>query len=167
MSTELEKTISNPRIMSKMRGVIINRYRIPADDADGVLFEALTTANEWWDKDKEASWLTALFTALESTCKIYKRKNKHSYKFTSLEPEHDVQTNLSAERIVHFQKLLPLVMKKIHDIEDEEKRCILVCSLIYGDPMIELSLHPSNSRKMVERFRQELKEEFGDQLYWE
>lgn len=165
--TEVEKTVGNPVIMRKMRSVIINRYKIPADDADGVLFEALTTANEWWDKDKEAAWLTALFTSLESTCKIYKRKHKHDYKFIPFEPEHEKPIDMGADRLIHFKQLLDIVVKKIHNVENDEKRCLLICALLYGDSMNDISINPSTSRKMIERFRQELREEFGNQLYWE
>ena len=164
---EVEKTVGNPSVMRRMRGIIINRYKIPAGDADGVLFEALTTANEWWDKDIEASWLTALFTALETTCKIYKRKHKHDYKYVPYEDEHAKPDCVDAERIVHFKQLLPKVMDCIHNVENDENRCILMCALVYGDPMHELSLNPVASRKMVERFRRDLREKFGQELYWE
>lgn len=164
---EVEKTIASPAVMKRMRGIVINRYKIPACDADGVLFDALTTAYEWWDSDKSASWLTAVFTALETTCRLYKRKHKHDYKFTEFSLDHEGEDNTNLERITHFKQLLPLVIKKIMDVEDEEKRCILICALFYGDNFNDISLNPTASRKMVERFRQELREEFGQELYWE
>ena len=53
------------------------------------------------------------------------------------------------------------------EVEDEDQRCILISVLLYGDSYDEVSINPQASRKMVERFRSSLREEFKNELIWE
>jgi len=162
----LRDYISNPKSMRKAKSIVVNRFHIDAQEADSIIFAGLSTAVGWWKEDREASFETAVITAIMSHCLLFKR-TQGRYRFTDwdscIEPTHVID----GERVIHFKQLLDLVMDKIMEVVDEDQRCILICVMLYGDAYDDVSTNPQASRKMVERFRQGLREEFKDDIEWE
>lgn len=161
----LHEFINNPKAMRKAKSIVVNRYNIDAQEADSIIFAGLSAAVGWWKEDREASFETAVFTAVTTHCLLFKR-TQGRYRFADwdscLEPTHAID----GERTLHFKQLLSSVMDKIIEVEDEEQRCILICIMLYGDAYDDVSPNPTASRKMVERFRQGLKDTFKDDIEW-
>lgn len=157
--------LSNPKNMRQAKYLVVNRHQIDAQEAEGLIFAALAAACDWWKEDGGASFATTVFSVINTHCLLFKRKH-YNYIYVDLEECNEPVTTVDGERILHFRDILERVLNKIYKIEDEEQRCILICILLHGDPYEAVSLNPPAARKMVERFRSELKEEFGDDMIW-
>lgn len=158
--------LNNRQMMSKAKSVIVNRFAIDPQETDSIVFAALMAAISWWRPDRNSTFSSAVITAVTTQCLMFKRANmRHTY--IDMEECLEPSSGLDGERIVHFRQLFNQVMEVINDVEDDEQRCILICILMYGDNYEDVSLNPPAARKMVERFRGELRDRFKGEIEWE
>lgn len=166
-SANIASFLSDKGCKGMAKSIVVNKYRIPPQDFEDLLFEALATAAEWWSPDRGTAWTTSVFITLESACLMYKRKNKKGFLLKTFDYSRDIEGNTDTEREVHFRELFNQVIEKINEVEDEENRLILLGVLLNGEKYDDVCDNPPAARKMVERFREGLKQEFGNELAWE
>ena len=162
---ELKRFIDNPIQMKKLRGKIVNCFGVPAEDVDGIVFETLIRASQWWEPNKGASFRTAVFTTLPSVAIDYFRRNRGPV-HTDYNDTLDYELCSSVEKEAHFRSLLTKVEQEIDNVENPRDREIIRTVLLDGARYDEFGIPAKTARKIVSRFRKTLRDKYNEEMYW-
>lgn len=142
--------------MRSAKGLVCYSFDIPHQEFDGILYGAFTKAWQSWDEQRSA-FNTHVLTCLKSECVDYLRKeNKHT---SSIEYVDKVVDGIDPVNYIYMKTILELILDKLLEHEEGD---MLFRILVCGDNYNDVTDNPSNARKIVERFRIDLKLEFGD-----
>ena len=163
-SYEMSKFINNERLMGYARRRIIHGFNVSDDCVDDILFDAITKVGRFFDRKKAASFSTCVINALPSVIIDMRRKRTKPTDVYSEELGYSVDNNI--EKQAHFLSLLATVENEILNIKNEHHRYILYAVFFEGRAYDELPFPITNVKKVVSRFRDYLREKYGEDLHW-
>ena len=151
----IQSFLNDPSAMRNAKGLVCYSFDIPHQEFDGLLYGAFTKAWQGWN-GALASFNTHVLTCLKSECIDFLRKNKQPYHVEYV----DIFPNpINAEDVLYMKTVLELVLDKIIDHPEGD---MLFRILVCGDNYNDVTDNPAQARKAVERFRIDLKAEFGN-----
>lgn len=139
--------------------------RIPKHEATSVVMEAICKANESWDTSSKASFRTYVWRVLHNICIDILRQNANppiSEADCDIIFEFIEDPIADTEKQAYYREILEEVKKDISNIKNEEHRTIIEDALLGGNEEVPLT---PNERQIVYRFRQVLKDKYGDIFY--
>lgn len=142
--------------MKAAKALVCYTFDIQQQDFEAVLYGAFVKAWQSW-KPEKAAFNTHVLTCLKSECLDYVRKEHKPMMAVEYVDKNPV--GFDPEHIIYMKTIFELVLDKIIEHEDGD---MLFRVLVCGDGYIAVSDNPAHARKIVERFRLSLKEEFGD-----
>lgn len=157
----LSEFLADKKKMRKLFKRTAYVYHIPRPDVEDVMHDAIILAFESYSPNNTASFDTHLYTVLNSVSSDYYKYNKHR-KMDALTPENQPLTELCPERISEARELLKHIVNYIYNVRDEQHKYILTSILIEGKSYDEIECTITNPRDVVSKFRQQLREEFGE-----
>lgn len=137
------------------------KNNVPEQDVEGIVMDAIATAERWWIKGKGKPFYETTIEILISKCWQYHRNNS-KFVCEYVDSEYFVDEKADIEREVYFREMLPIILAEINNIQNKEHHTIIVNNLIkdIGEVLSE------NERQIIYRFRQTLKEKYGDIFEW-
>ena len=137
------------------------KNNVPEQDVESVVMDAIATAERWWVEGKGKPFYETTIDILISKCWQYHRNNSKVI-YETIDSEVFIDGKVDVEKEVYFREMLPIVLSEIKAITNEEHYLIIVDALI-KDVAGALT---DNERQIISRFRQTLKEKYGDIFEW-
>lgn len=150
--------ISDPTSMRKAKSIVVHKYEINTGDFMGILNGALAKACNSWDEHL-SSFNSYVITSLNSECIDFLRRNNQP--FVDIAYADNVAVDNDMANTLHLRKVLEKVLDRITESEHAD---LLLRVLVCGENYKSVVNLPPNARKVVERFRQQLRDEFVEEL---
>lgn len=139
--------------MQRAKALVIYKFNIPQHEFQNVLNGAIVKACNKWDKDR-SQFNSYVLTCLRSECIDHLRRSSQPYVDLSYADNESSAPDMW--KILHMKDVLERVLDRITDSEHADLLLrVLVCGEGYKDPA---------DRKIVERFRIKLRDEFAEEL---
>jgi len=145
--------LGHHKSMQRAKALVVYKFNIPQHEFQSVLNGAIAKACNKWDEDR-SQFNSYVITCLRSECIDHLRRSSQPY--VDLIYADNASTSVDMWKILHMKDVLERVLDRITDSEHAD---LLLRVLVCGENYVD-----SGSRKIVERFRTKLRDEFAEEL---